>query len=552
MEIYNDPKSTYFTMAIVLLPSILAVVTPVFPGSQSDLAVLINDTLVIVLITWIIKFTIAWPWNWLKQLNDTKETILKDIKSQNTESDPHAVSLLRRVHKYELVAIGTCIGGILVCSILMILTRNYIIVEESRKTIVFNDLNVGLFVAWGAFRVMLVVLNKVENQSLNHKEYEVIDSISNSSGQTYQSVHDKYKTDMETITKQVQALKEWINAKDKNDALSSKNNFIKPFPLNLNTPCFPKPPNSHSPITTSVSIPKSRPKPIASNSVQQPQNRKQLTQLQTKSPLVTDQSTAKYHSLKSSLETIFEEDNTTKYSLHGLPCSSQFKQLLTHKHYPTIEECKTKQQVETPVMHAQTETLRELIQLLLHEIHYIVANYSLKQLLSDPVLIKIILTQNFLPVIIKFDNSLLGIGSQLTMVKRLIWELSNKHVLGNVNAISTYIDSLYSLYAIKQCLKALLYITIKLPWNLAASITAIVFFIPRTVLQIFIVHPFLKRNNDNNLREFRLNRNNEFPTNFRNKKMVVSKLNDRINAHDLSQHLENQPISLYYESTSED
>lgn len=179
----NDSFLRFFTLIVILLPSLAATILPLlFPewSANFDLASLVTDLIMIVSIGLFIKFSIEWPWNWLEQIRTVKKEIIKEVNkhllgvNSLDETDSHAIeskimkhlALIKTMKNYEKLAIVTCIGGVLIGTLLMILARTFIVVERSRKDLVFNNFNIILFVLWGLFRSMLSIYDNLQEQSV--------------------------------------------------------------------------------------------------------------------------------------------------------------------------------------------------------------------------------------------------------------------------------------------------------------------------------------------------------------------------------------------------
>ncbi|CUM66694.1 uncharacterized protein PRCAT00004372001 [Priceomyces carsonii] len=173
----------YFTLIVILLPSIFAVIIPTSSG-DIDIASIATDGLMIVLVSWFIKFTIEWPWSWMRQIRDTRLKLINHINSTilnnrssmasdlqlNQEVLINNILLIKKLNKLELYSILLSFLGSLFGSALMLWARNYMIIEESRKKIVFNNLNICIFMFWGVLRLVLAlseVLQKTTVDGIN-------------------------------------------------------------------------------------------------------------------------------------------------------------------------------------------------------------------------------------------------------------------------------------------------------------------------------------------------------------------------------------------------
>ncbi|KAK6463328.1 hypothetical protein DFJ63DRAFT_312646 [Scheffersomyces coipomensis] len=197
----------YFTLAIILLPSMIAIIVPSNTANENhkteDLANLIIDCFMIILVSWTIKFTIEWPWNWLKQLKDTRYKLINHINSklinQKSQQQDHLIDpdiqllndeilcnrieLLKKILNYEKLSIFLALIFSFLGSGLMMWSRNNILIEDSRKKIVFNNLNIGLFQFWQFFRIIISITENLQHDSTvgnvmnpnpNINEYELL------------------------------------------------------------------------------------------------------------------------------------------------------------------------------------------------------------------------------------------------------------------------------------------------------------------------------------------------------------------------------------------
>ncbi|ODV70366.1 hypothetical protein HYPBUDRAFT_237204 [Hyphopichia burtonii NRRL Y-1933] len=182
-NVQNNPNDTLirgFTLAVVVLPSILAILTPIFfpeLSEEVDIASFFTDILMIMAIGYFVKFASEWPWFWLKQIRETKSFHLKNINgayeckfklNEGVEEEflIKETHMVLKLQKYQLIAMFSCIGGIILGSLLMVLSRSLIITSKLRKDIVFSNFNICVFSLWGAFRSFLAVYEILQEQSL--------------------------------------------------------------------------------------------------------------------------------------------------------------------------------------------------------------------------------------------------------------------------------------------------------------------------------------------------------------------------------------------------
>lgn len=172
---------SYFTFFFIFLPSILAIIVPVlFPNHniRFDIANLITDILMVILVSWFIRFSIEWPWNWLKEIKSAKKKLIDytnsfPIRQNSTEIEQNKqtlisnILLIRKLIKLEKIALILCFSGGIIGAILMAVVRKHIIIDETRQQIVFNNLNIGLFIFWEFFRLILTICEGIQDCIVN-------------------------------------------------------------------------------------------------------------------------------------------------------------------------------------------------------------------------------------------------------------------------------------------------------------------------------------------------------------------------------------------------
>lgn len=178
----------HISLAIILLPSLAAVFSPyLLPGSTStaELVNLITDSLMIFVVSWFIKFAIEWPWAWLKQIEDTKLSLIRDInnKMSNSFGPPFPEDFIvkslvsvKRLQNYESLAYFSCFCGMLLGAVIMSISRNYIIIDESRK-LVFSNFNVALVFFWGSLKLVLSLTARLQKHSILLTKNETLEEM---------------------------------------------------------------------------------------------------------------------------------------------------------------------------------------------------------------------------------------------------------------------------------------------------------------------------------------------------------------------------------------
>lgn len=169
----------YFTYLAIFLPSLVAVFSPLIeiePTARIEMSSLITDTLLITLVSWFIKLTIEWPWNWRQQLEETKLKALANVNNlfrrcksnpgeQSKERFVQSVVLTKGLKKYEFYSLCTCFLSPFVGGIIMVLSRKHIMIEESRRDLVFSNLNILLYVFLGIFRLLLLFATRLQEKT---------------------------------------------------------------------------------------------------------------------------------------------------------------------------------------------------------------------------------------------------------------------------------------------------------------------------------------------------------------------------------------------------
>ncbi|CAH6722209.1 hypothetical protein CLIB1444_08S04324 [[Candida] jaroonii] len=489
---YSNPRSTYLTLSIVLLPSILAIVIPVIPNSPSnnDIAVLVTDTLIVILMTFTVKYVIEWPWNWLRKIRSSKENILNNINSKylihNKDKSKFQsqlngkIILIRRFIKYETIALGTGVFSHCLSSLLMIWTRNYIIVEETRKNIVFSDLNVGLFFIWGCFKILLVFLQKLKDASLaGEDEYNLInewnldefyvlrvdeqDHVERTevSREDPVQVPDPIKEQQSPMERKIDELMKLYEKMNE-----AKNNQMQTF--------------------------------LMSSTLKETRKRQHLPR---------DENQKRYHSIGSSLSTIFEDNElkqvqprkpiTLDYSLHGLPSKSRFRQIVTREE--SIKDI-------SEVSDIPSDRFRELIEDVISTMKDIRDQYTMSDLFYQPIIIRKIFYNDVFPLILKIDNSSLKIFQKTIIIKTVIREIMDKHFVGNIRSLTSYMYSLLEKYlgSCKKIVKFLIFVNFEIPIRILIRTEYLILSIPKRAVSV-LKYPFVKLSEEEfKAREFNL------------------------------------------------
>ncbi|CAI5757884.1 unnamed protein product [Candida verbasci] len=281
---FQDTVFKSFTYIIILLPTLTSIIYPnsnvSYFSNNEQIGNFIIDLLTVLLISCVVRFTMEWPYNWLKKLNQTKMSLLK----QETGNTQKKLLLIRKINTFEIIALISCLVTSIFSSILLIWTRNYTIIDGKRKRMVFNNVNIALLQFWSIFRIIITFTNMLQFTSLNENEVDemLIDQNINRSWYSdlkyyflpnttstllinqlrcdHKSEVDKLKSDMKLLKKQIDKEKSTTKSKSSNDTSS-----FTPFPLNKSPMGSPTQLLSHfefSDTTITNKKKSSSPKPI--------------------------------------------------------------------------------------------------------------------------------------------------------------------------------------------------------------------------------------------------------------------------------------------------
>lgn len=164
------------TFVTVLLPSFLAVL---FPKEEArDWPVLVADVTLLLLIAGVMRFITQWPCSWVDHLTHTRARLLNYANSIKIGmgSDPFSsevalnrqvfltnLLLARKLQTLERLGWILSISGTLSCAALMLWARGHIAVSEDRQMMVFNDVNVYVFVMWGLLKTAILLSSRAKS-----------------------------------------------------------------------------------------------------------------------------------------------------------------------------------------------------------------------------------------------------------------------------------------------------------------------------------------------------------------------------------------------------
>ena len=310
----QDVLFKIFTYTIIILPTLTSILFPIkttMPPSEHA-GNLIIDLLTVLLLSLVVKHTIEWPYNWLRQLQKTKVMLLQDMNRENTDK---TILLVRKIYTFEIIALISCLVSCIFSSILLIWTRQYTIIDQKRKKVVFNNVNIALLQFWSLFRVIITFTDSLQQSSMhtNHLSWETPQLknwyqdlshyfLPNASNQIlldhlqqHNRQFDQLKMDLISLQNELEEKKSLSN--------DSRESSFTPFPLNMSpTLLSPNPSVNLSPTNSR-------------NYVSFPFKAPPSSELPVSSPPVPKRksSTMKSSSKKSQLNTIIEEDDSTLY-----------------------------------------------------------------------------------------------------------------------------------------------------------------------------------------------------------------------------------------------
>ncbi|ODQ80971.1 hypothetical protein BABINDRAFT_118689 [Babjeviella inositovora NRRL Y-12698] len=192
-EPYSQSRlASIFTFIIILVPTAIEVLSPHLNHSDFSLAhhrhlpaysKLLIDMIMLVLVSWLVKFLMEWPWFWFERVKVaqsqwqlTAETWAEEIRlpQQDHEHSMHVTphnpyhKRLSNLQMARYTAFCLCVAGPFLGAYLMVASRQHFVIERYRQTsesVVFNDFNVVLFLTWGAIRFIRQLTKTVEENT---------------------------------------------------------------------------------------------------------------------------------------------------------------------------------------------------------------------------------------------------------------------------------------------------------------------------------------------------------------------------------------------------
>ena len=562
----HETTIKYFLASGILFPSICAVLIPTTFWSTStiDVANLFTNSIVICLTAWAIKFTIEWPWNWFNQLQLTKHNLINyvnstfilnqlphefDLEGPNNELKFHdkdlndvegllnisnvshqalnnqvfisKLLLLKKILRLEKIALVACLLLSFVGSCLMCWAREYIIVDETKKKIIFNNINIVLYQVWLMYRLILTITSNYQtHDGLNEDDsYNLLteynlhtfmpQSVSNPSRNTFNQfinhllvTPEKKQPDLEKISKkqthlisklmtaqtnQFSSINDYLNKLDSKiqSIIPKEKNMLTPFPLSL-----PRTTNSVNVVNSANLV----------NSVNSVNSATLDTiyehpNMKLRHPKLTVKPTNSPESFSPS------NFNPTRhpFSLHGMKSISKPNKLpedLALKFDLGYEsDIYTTKDSLSLVSSGFNNSPKDvsLYSVAKHLVHTIGKKGSIRYALRNPLAVIGIITKEFNDVFAAELNRKYQIYHENTQLfKSVLWEALNKYLFSNFNSILTTLAMLNNayLYPIRK-VRDLTFVVMKLQYNLLRFYCSLLFVVPRLWLKYTVIKPII-------------------------------------------------------------
>ncbi|KAG7661091.1 uncharacterized protein J8A68_005463 [[Candida] subhashii] len=350
-----------FTFVIIVLPTLSSIIFPL-PSttitSNEQVGNLIIDILTVLLISWVVRYAIEWPYKWLEKLKKTKQIVINQLlhEKANNGDFTRQLLLLRKVHTFEIIALLSSLVTSMFGSLLLIWTREYTIIDKARKKMVFNNVNIALLQFWSIFRIIRSFSDILENNTMDDKHLYVTQVASkhwlqdlkehffpsnnsnNNSNQILMNNLLVYNREFEQLKHEITTLQKIILR------LPAEKSFT-PFPLNMSRSTSSSPnASSTSPNDSSTFNSVAKLDPISKSSSQQ-QKQQPPSRTPSNNSSSIQQPQAQRHFLSTStlkrnpaLKTIIEEDMTIlferDYNLPITPNTSLFASSKGHTQQP--------------------------------------------------------------------------------------------------------------------------------------------------------------------------------------------------------------------------
>ncbi|KAL6453494.1 hypothetical protein SBY92_005065 [Candida maltosa Xu316] len=304
-----------FTYTIILLPTLTSILFPTKSttiSTSEHIGNFIIDLLTVLLLSLVVEYTMEWPHSWLRRLQKTRISLLRNMTDDNFEE---TILLVRKIYTFEVIALISCLVSSVFSSALLIWTRQYTIIDQKRKKVVFSNINIALLQFWSVFRILITFTDSLQESSFGVTS-KYWDTTTPSSKNWYNDLKHYFIPNfgnqilldhLQQNNRQFKQLKlDLINLQQeiaeqnlqKKSTNKPKDSSFTPFPLNMSAPNSP---------TSSVNL-----SPINLNSFGIKQNNNNIFSTPTHSRS-NSLGKSSLSLKKSSLNTIIEEDDSTLY-----------------------------------------------------------------------------------------------------------------------------------------------------------------------------------------------------------------------------------------------
>ena len=169
----NEVVYKIFTYIVIILPTLTSIIFPINTKTvpqNEQIGNFVIDLLTVVLISWVVRFTLEWPYKWMKELETTKTELLQQLNEDDfaIENTDKVVLMVRKINTFQIMALVCCLVSSLLSSVVLIWTRKYTIIDQKRKKMVFNNVNIALLQFWSIFRIIITFTDSLQYSSLSN------------------------------------------------------------------------------------------------------------------------------------------------------------------------------------------------------------------------------------------------------------------------------------------------------------------------------------------------------------------------------------------------
>ncbi|ODV76967.1 uncharacterized protein CANTADRAFT_320653 [Suhomyces tanzawaensis NRRL Y-17324] len=532
----------YFIWVSVFFPAMVAVMVPEAAWNSlggMDLADLFSNLLLILLIGWSIKFSVEWPWKWLRHIRLVKQKLTLVINSPSGSEIASKVVLLRKVVYYECLALVACLLVPLSTSILMGWSRKHITVDDKRKKLVFNNINIILFQIWLVFRWLVTLADWQNTASYSKHAAEFPENSSSSdNSSTVKYLVNKFYTallpiDLLTLQQQQRLAEKLasleLKSEEQRQAMdtilgsqeeeystivnylsklektilslvqNTKNSpkvdsgvFVKPFPLNLKSEANN---GKHSMdqkiqalgIITEVDY-SSTPSPRSSAIASPTFSAFQPSSLQSPFP----ESGKRYSSFEHR-NVAPQNSPASKYSLHGVSSTLSMLNLLAREldysdsHDEEIDLSQLPSAIDSQVNSGVliVKELRDFAATLRERITFI-------QIVRHPWMVaKLVLDELQYQLLRSQQHNVAALQQLANLYKLVVWNLINHYLFRNIHSISLFVIHAHTavVTGVLRIMGFMILMSVQVPINATRLWINIHLFIPRILFRFCVVYP---------------------------------------------------------------